>query len=353
MITIQPMLFLLRKSGIIALAIAALLAASVLSGCVEKPTVKTTVDTTPTSTAPPYKRQAISFFRGIDEPRPDAWEDLVLDRGRLKDDGFNTVTLSPPVLITQRAGGKPRIILEGAAGSVPGLADEMHNAGFGVFIAPTTAAAGYQTAIEVTDSTLTQLTEDVKRWAQTAEEHQAELFSPLADYNLALGTANANKWSAQILPLVRQKFNGSLVAVVRPDLSDATPAPGTPHDFENLDFKGYDYLMLDIYPRGATHDAARLATEVDSLLTHAEIVRARDGLKGIMIETGSWREQVGTDTVDGPLLGDDGQAEATSRILQVALPRVQGFFWHGWNLPGRGAKRFKVEQVLQKSFTGT
>ncbi|MEK6537206.1 MAG: hypothetical protein AABZ63_06955 [Actinomycetota bacterium] len=346
---------LLKSAFLFAAFLAALIFTTFAAGCNEEPTVKTTVETTPTTRAPVYQRQSIPFFRGIDEPHADSWQDLLPDRERLRQDGFNIVSLSPPVLITQRAGGKPRIILEGEAGSVPGLAEDLHRAGLAVFIAPTTDAPGYKPEIEVTDATLRQLTDDATHWAETAEQQQAELFSPLANYNLALGTGTANQWSAAVLPLVKQKYHGSLVARVVPDISATASTAGAasaPRDFEQLDFRGYDYLMLDVYPKGETLDQDQVDLYFDDLLKRANDIARRDGLKGVLIQFGGWREAVGTDKIDGPVLGEEGQALLAERAMQLAKPQVSGIFWRGWTLPGRGAKGYKVEDTLGRNFQG-
>ena len=332
---------------LILLAVCAVTTAAFTTGCNEEPTVKTTIGTTSTSSTETYQRQAILYYKGITEPRQDAWKEMANDAERLQHDGFNIVALSPPILITQRAGGKPRVILEGAADSVPGITDELHQAGLGVFISPTTETAGLEPQLEVSDAILEQLTADTLQWAETAEENQAELFSPLAAYNLALGTETANIWSAKMLPLVRQKFRGGLVARVVPDINTTVKDAGSVHDFELLDFKGYDYLMLDIQPHGDTFDPTRFDLEVHELLKHADVIAQRDGLKGVLVEFCGWREKVGVDIVDGPILGEGGQAVLAERLIQLALPQTSGIFWHGWTLPGRGARDHMVEGSLR------
>lgn len=338
----------LRRHFQLALLAACTVATAALTaGCGEEPTVKTAVEMTPTSTAPAYQRQAIPFYKGIDEPRPDTWKEMASDAERLRRDGFNIVALSPPVLITQRAGGQPRVILEGAAGSVPGTTDDLHQGGLAVFISPTTESAGFEPQLDASDATLKQLTDDAVQWAATAEEVQAELFSPLADYNLALGTETANRWSAEVLPLVRQKYRGDLVAQVVRDINTTVRGAGAVHDFELLDFKGYDYLMLYIQPYGNTFDPARFDMDVDELLKRANTIARRDGLKGVLVEFGGWREETGIDTVDGPILGEAGQAVLAERMIQIALPQTKGIFWRGWTLPGRGARDHMVEGSLR------
>lgn len=323
------------------------LMAAFMAGCGEEPTVMTTPETVTTSTAAPYQRQAIPFYKGITEPRPTAWKEMANDYERLRRDGFNIVTLSPPVLITQRAGGLPRVILEGAAGSVPGNAEDLHREGFGIFISPTTDAAGFEPQLETSDAILKQLTEDTVQWAETAEASQAELFAPLADYNLALGTETANRWSAEVLPLIRQKYKGDIVARAVPDVNMTVKGAGAVHDYELLDFRGYDYLMLYIQPYGSTFDPARFDLYADEMIKQANAIAQRDGLKGVIVEFGGWREEAGVDTVDGPVLGEGGQAVLAERMIQIALPQTKGIFWRGWTLPGRGARGHMVEDSLR------
>ncbi|MFA6001923.1 MAG: hypothetical protein WC828_07395 [Thermoleophilia bacterium] len=333
-----------------ALCIAAPLAL-LLSGCAEEPVVVTS-EKPNTSTAPVYKRQQLENFRGMAEPRGDSWEDMVRDAARLKTDGFNTAMISPPVLISQRAGGKPRVGLEGAAGSAPGNIEDLHRAGMAVFLAPTTTMTGFTPQVESTDTTLGHLNEDTIRWATTAEQTQSELFSPLSQINLALGTEAAGRWSAQILPQIREIYHGNIVAMVVPDLA-GPPTMGAPHDFERLNYTGYDYLMVDIFPVEDPFNQERFEIQVNDVIVRAIAVAQRDGLKGVMIQFGAWRGAAGADTVTGPQLGEEGQAKVTGRVLEIASPQkftqVKGVFFQGWTLPGRGAKDYAVEQTLKNA----
>lgn len=314
--------------------------------------VQTVTETTgtATATAPAYRRQALDFYKGIAEPRAIDWQGMVSEADRLLEDGFNTVTLSPPVLITPRAGGQPRVIMEGEAASAEMLTDDFHENGLAVYLAPTTSAAGFSEQIEPTDTVMAHLEEDARRWSDKAESKQAELFSPLSRYNLVLGTDAANRWSARVLPLVRSRFTGPVVAQAVADL-DAPPPPGEAHDFEKLDLRGYDYLMLDIFPMGENYDAPAFDKYVSDVLSRAALVVKRDGLKGVMVEFGAWREPAGVDPVDGPILGEQAQAEMADRFLKVAIPQTRGVFYHGWTLPGRGAENYQVEEILKIYFT--
>jgi len=137
------------------------------------------------------------------------------------------------------------------------------------------------------------------------------------------------------------------VARVVPDINQTVGSAGAVHDFELLDLKDYDYLMLDIEPHGDSFDPARFDLEVDQMIKRANAVAQRDGLKGVLVEFGAWREAVGVDPVDGPILGEGGQAVLAERMLHISLPQTKGIFWHGWTLPGRGAWEYMVEASLR------
>ena len=320
----------------------------------------TTATTATTVTAPPYQRRPVAFFKGLTEPRAEAWQDVVddADSGRLKGDGFNTVTIEPPVLIAERGGGKPGVILEGQAASASTAIGRLHQAGIAVFVVPSTKSPGLNPQVDSSDAVLQQLNADVLKWAGMAQQQQAELFAPLDDYNLVLGTDAGDKWSRQIIAQVRQRFHGPIAAKVAPDLGPPPP-PGYPHDFERLDYKGYDYLLLDVYPtmtdawRDGKFNQTAFTAYVDDLMVRAKAIEKRDGLKGVIIQFGAWREQAASETPDGPALGAAGQADMAARLLSQVMPQVKGVFFHGWTLPGRGAKGFPVEDTLSKFFGGT
>ena len=358
---------LLNPGGWLAVAIA-ILALAGASGCGQDQTTGatgTTATQAATVTAPPYLRRQIAYFKGLTEPRPEAWQDVVADAVRLKGDGINTVTVEPPVLISQRAGRQQAVILQGQAATAATMIDQLHQAGLAVSVIPSTKSPGLKSGVDASDAVLGQLNADVLKWAGMAEQKQAELFAPLDDYNLVLGTDKGDAWSKQILPQIRQHFHGLIAAKVVPDVG-APPPKGAPHDFERLDYRGYDYLMLDIYPTGAGagppagatttttgFNQADFTAYVDDLMNRANAIVKRDGLKGVIVQFGSWREPAASELPDGPLLGAAGQADMAANLLQQVMPQTRGVFYHGWTLPGRGAKGFPVEETLSKYFGGT
>jgi hypothetical protein len=320
------------------------------SGAVRTATTPTGTGTDATTvTTPAYERQQVGYFLGVSEPRCYDLSDMARETDRLVEDNINTVGVLPPVLITERAGGRPRVILEGAAAAAGAAIDDFHDAGLAVFLSPTTSSPGYRTEVEPTETNLEHLKEDVLEWAATGEEKQVELLAPLERYNMVLGTSAADRWSRDTLPAVRSAFHGDIAASVVADL-DGPPSPGRPHDFESLDLRGYDYLLMDISPQGEEYDEAVFRAYVTEVLDRAAMVAARDGLKGVLVSFGGWREATGTEAANGPLLGDEGQASAASLVLRQALPHAGGAFFYGWILPGRGARGFPVEDTLRQSY---
>lgn len=319
------------------------------------PSATTTTETaTAAATVPAYVRQQLDYYRGVTEPRTMALSDAYRDADRLLDDGFNTVGVLPPALISQRAGGQPRVILDGYALVAEESIDDIHNAGLAVFIAPTTEVPGFSTGIESSDANLEQLRVDALNWAQKAQDNQVELLAPLCRYNQVLGAQAAGAWSANALPEIRKVFVGEIAAWVVPDPS-GPPAPGTAHEFEGLNYSGYDYLLVDIFPQDNEFDVVNFTAYANDIIASAARVAARDGLKGVMIDFGGWREAAGVDETDGPVLGEEGQAAAAEVVVnaaaaQTSAPGVKGLFYQGWTLPGRGARDFQVEQRLKRLF---
>lgn len=335
------------------IVVAATTITAVISDCEKTPRVQNAT----TTTAPPdHQRMPLSYYRGIAEPQADAWRDMLGSSERLQGDHVNTIAIQPPVLASLQSGKQRRIALEGDAVAAPKAVVDFHQAGMAVFLAPTTGDYLYPTAAATqqmtmmlsTDAVRKQLSDDVLKWAAIAETYQVELFTPLREYNLALGNEAASSWGQEILPRVRERYSGPVVASVVPNLNGRPPA-GESYDFEKLDYRGYDYLMVAVSPEGDGFDAATWQSYVGDLLARAEAVVERDGLKGVIVgDFSSWRENMGA--AGAPVLGADGQAEAAAALLETTIPRAAGFFYYGWTLPGRGAKDAPVEEVLKKFY---
>ncbi|MHB1002606.1 MAG: hypothetical protein ACYC1B_02115 [Thermoleophilia bacterium] len=341
----------LNHIALLGLCLALLSLPALLAGCAGEEAVLTT-STAVVEEPVPHTRSAIDFYRGLTEPQPTDWDYLPTEAERLLLDGFNIVTLEPPVLITERAGGQPRMILEGMALKVPDLAESIHTRGLAVFLAPTTASPGLQERITADETTLERLREEALEWSIIAEETQVELFAPLSRCNLALGTEACRAWLQEVLPGVREHYQGPLAAKVVADLN--APVPGVQHAFELLDYRGYDYLVIEIRPWGHIYQEERFRAYVTEVLDRAETIVARDGLQGVII--GDLR--LPRNSVDGALLevdtwlNEQQQAEVTDMVLELALPRVQGCFYYGWYQADFGARGYPVEAVLIRHFGG-
>lgn len=313
--------------------------------------------TTPTAkkaVAVPHKRLPVSFFKGVVEPRSDDLQSLVLDAEQILGDGFNIVGMEPPVLINQRAGGSPRVILAGASLTVSGQISSIHEKGLAVFLAPTTASPGFSERVPVDEHTLEALTEDVLSWAEQAEQEQVELFAPLSRCNLALGTSATDRWLRDILPQVRQRYKGPVVAKVVVDI-DAPPDPGEGHDFELLHYQGYDYLMIDLGPMepDQTYDQESVLAYSRQVIARAEAVVRRDRLKGLIIgDLRLPRTESTAELSAQTAVGETNQAMTADAVLAMVMPRVDGVFYLGWSLREYGAHGFWVEDVLARHFGG-
>jgi hypothetical protein len=324
-------------------------AAMTVAGCAEseEPVTKTETESTP---VPEHKRMQVDFYKGVTEPRSDDMQNLILDAERILGDGFNTVAVEPPVLITARAGGNPRVILEGEAISTDSLIDALHEKGLAVHLAPTTASPGFQEKVDPDELTYNRLIEEAVAWAETAETRQVELYSPLSRANKVLGTDAAGRWLKDALPQVRASYSGPIAAKVVADI-DTAPAAGGRHDFEMLDYDGYDFLMLDITPLDETYNEEDFTDYTSSVMERAEAIVERDQLKGLII--GDLRleriDQYDSST-DQMIPGETSQAKTTDKVLELVKPRVDGVFFYGWSHVNSGARGFWVEDILIKHF---
>lgn len=333
---------------ILTLALLMLMAA----GCASGGETLTTVTTRPEAPPPP-ERQTIDYFQGITEPRSTDLDTLLAAAGQLRDDGFNAVTLEPTVLIDQRVGGKLRVILDGSAMTVRDLAGKFRGEGMAVLLAPTTASPGFEETISIEDTILEHLTEDTLKWADAAEVNNVEMFAPLSRCNLALGTDACHGWLQEVLPQVKERYHGLLAAKVVADIEDQ-PLNGGPHDFESLDYTGYDYLVVDVHPWGHIYEAERFRAYAIDVIDRAQAIAARDGLKGVIIgdlRLGRIREEAGW-MQTGTWLNEEQQAEAADMVLDIAAERTNGIFFYGWSLATYGARDYPVEDILVKHFSG-
>lgn len=322
-----------------------------VTACTAEETV-TTATTNSVEEVPDHQRIQIDFYRGINEPRPYDWNLLLSDADRLRANGFNSVTLEPPVLITERAGGRPRVILEGAAVTAPGLVDKIHEQGFAVFLAPTTASPGFSEKVTADEAALERLGEKASEWALVAEEHKVELFAPLSRCNLVLGTDAARAWLKDVLPAVREVYKGPVAAKVVADLDQ--PVAGAAHDFELLDYSGYDYLVIDIHPWGEYYSEESFMAYAAQVTERAAQVAERDGLSGVIIGDLRLGRSAGSpDLRKGePSLTAEQQANAVKLIAESLTPAIKGAFFFGWTLPAYGARDYPAEGALVQWFFG-
>lgn len=334
------------------LAAAIFILSSLLVGACAESETETAISTNDKQEVPEHKRMEVGFFRGINEPRSFDWNLILFDTDRLKANGFNSVALEPPLLITERAGGKPRVIIEGAAVTAPGLVDSIHAEGFAVFLAPTTASPEFAEKIIADDNMLAQLSEDVVYWAGVAEERQTELFAPLSRCNLALGTDTARTWLREILPAVREAYTGPVAAKVVADVDQPISEDG--HDFERLDYTGYDYLVVDVHPWGEYYDEESFKSYVIDVIERAVRVSERDGLQGVIIgDLRLGRSNDSPDRREGePTLTAEQQADAVKFVAESVTPSVKGAFYYGWTLAGYGSRDYPAEGALVHWFVG-
>lgn len=122
--------------------------------------------------------------------------------------------------------------------------------------------------------------------ANLSEKYHVEMFSPMNEPDMKLGSANASAWGQQILPKIRQVYKGKIIAkeAAGPLLGGGGPRPEKNWD---INFKGYDVIGVD--PTCSDRPETECREMIKSLLSKVQSLANRDGIGSIMFtEFGVW-----------------------------------------------------------------
>ncbi len=105
---------------------------------------------------------------------------------------------------------------------------------------PNRAPEGIPAAIASRPGYLDEYNKIVIEVAKLAEKYHVEMFSPMNEPDLKLGSATASKWGQEILPEVKKYYHGKVL----------WKAAGSGSEQANINFSGYDILGFDPTPGG-------------------------------------------------------------------------------------------------------
>ncbi|MCD6237265.1 MAG: hypothetical protein J7K13_04865 [Thermoplasmata archaeon] len=255
----------------------------------------------------PHTRLNLSFFKGVWTSPGLEERALEQDTEKMKTYGVNIFALS--VLYDVRDDGSVKIVLNAQwegneeKGYI-NMIRKAHNAGLAVFLEmdPIYSKNGEFAAVpeEIKEAFLENFKQVCIHWAEIAEQEQVEMFSPFNEPTTVIGVEDAIKWMEEILPSIKQRFNGTVI------VKFAGEGPGDFSQYGSIE--GYDYVALDIYAIDDTQDS--FMEYLDFVIEKASSYVENYNLKGF-------------------IFGEMG-IEGTNEKFQAEL--FQRFFERTWNI---------------------
>ena len=311
--------------------------------------------------------EEIYIYKGIWLPGiPEGW--LASNIQKMKDMGMNTVSLA--IMIIQEEGN----FLVGLDKSyIINDIQTAHENGMKVILTPIIYP---KPRLEEKD--LEKLNTLIIEAAELAEEHDVEIFAPLAEPNTLL-SGDVAKWRQEILPMVRAVYHG--------DIYWSSPGVGSPPDKAAIsqiakqppgDYAGYDYIgvtiLLPVSERLNTEEKIRYADRLtlegysqyaEGAIDYMFALAERDNCKGIIIDEFGVSNRffpdgsgVG-DVLEKGWLTEEELARAIEIVFEKGKDKVNGFMvanFLGMEVPGMPGVYVKgvsetEEEVIERYFT--
>lgn len=213
------------------------------------------------------------------------------------------------------------------------------------------------------------LTREAISWAKFAEKYNVEFFSPLNEVDVVLGNKEGSKWVQEILPNLREVYNGQIVLklgnFIIDDKNEADYTvkiePGQYLSKEHLyikysDVTGYDYLIIDIFPSDTFYSSEKFPETLKKIIQTARDEVNKKGAKGVMIGEFGYRtgKHVLTPSYyikPGLIVTPEQQADLIDTYLGTTMSLVDGIIHYGWaTMGGYGIKGDPAENVIKKWF---
>lgn len=197
------------------------------------------------------------FHRGAWASRLDEARSYLLNAGKLREAGFDTILLGVDIVFDPETGDARSI----GDNIFIFYLQALKRAGFRVILIPNPMhpnldmGKGYEWEVPDPDAhyhrgyeLIKKLDPVVIKWAEIAEEYHVYGFSPLNEpYKLVRDYKDASRWLQEILPQVKEIYSGKVIAV--DTMYSSEPGRSIPFPY---DYRGYD-LILGGPPSGRSH----------------------------------------------------------------------------------------------------
>ena len=264
----------------------------------------------------PHTRLNLSFFKGIWTSPGLEERALEQDTEKMKIYGINIFAI--PILYDVGDDGSVKIVLNARwegneeTGYI-NMIRKAHNAGLAVFLEmdPIYSKNDEFTVIpeEIKEVFMENFKQVCIHWVEIAEQEQVEMFSPFNEPTTIIGVEDGIKWMEEILPFIRQRFNGTVI------IKFAGEGPGDISQYGSIE--GYDYVALDIYAIDDTQNS--FMGYLDLVIEKANTYVENYNLKGFIFG------EMGIEGKD-----EDFQAELFQRFFEKTWNITSGYFLCIW-----------------------
>lgn len=306
----------------------------------------------------------VAEVRAIEEPAFAAQLLDIADFARMRAAGFNTVVVSVPNPVIS---GKPRLVPL-ASSAVALIVKKAHLAGLAVMLVPEVTYERPDAALFASAPFRDDLVNVSRGWAEFAESYHVEYFVPLRDPAGLLGVEKGHLFLAEVLPEVRERYRGKVVADLGQALLLESTAGATPMFSASMstndrpsnlylaepDARAYDYALVTFVPPVEVRNFELYAVDARRALATLKRVALRKGagrviargLNAPVAPTGLFGDDY------GPVVVEKQQAELVGALLETAKDANVGIVLTGWRDPAVGVRGRPAEDAARAALGG-
>jgi hypothetical protein len=299
-------------------------------------------------------------IRAIEEPNFLRQFVATRDFPRMKETGFNTVVVTVPNPLVS---GKPRVIPL-AQSAAAFIVKKAHLNGLSVMLVPEVTYEKAEPSLFSSDVFKDELVDVARVWAEFAERYNVEYFVPLKNPPTMLGQKKAAVFAAEVLPEVRERYKGKVIADcgnglllestegVTPLFSACMSTNDRPANVYVAvpDIRAYDYVMFTFVPPAEVRNFDLYATDARRAISALKKAALRRGSGSVLVRglTAPVSPTTFFGETYGPVVTEGQQAELVSRMLEAVSDLNVGFVLCGWGDASFGLKGRPAEAAARK-----
>ena len=287
-------------------------------------------------------RKNISYIGGIWEPAtPFQYMMILFDLNRLKNDGINTIAVTPMYVPTENGEliASPFMKMINIF-----MIQRARKAGFAVMVVPNEHADKPIVVPSNLSKYVQNLKEMTKEWAEIAEKYNVEFFAPVSElYWYYQNDEIAKQYYEEVIKEIRPIFSGKIIYKI---------AAYSPTGYaRNVNLSGYDIYGIDF--NQDSHAPEEWREEVHNILHNVSDIAEKQNKAWMIAELWIYKRSeiaMGNQTIRaGKIIDQYFQLvfEENERVQYSAV----GFMFGSWLSPAGSVRNTPAEDVVKHWFT--